>query len=248
MSQIDRLSALISRFELQVVASDPGDANLLLCGLNEQLMPSQLVFSANSVCKPCKEVNTEFAASVQWGGASNPLLAAMPQQINLKLDDDREMSLLAQLLIAESRNPRCGSGAVLSKLGEVLMVRLLRIQLSSGLANTGLLGGLADDRLARAIVAVHEEPGRHWSNAELADTAGLSMSRFVELFGQKTGQTPMSYLRHWRMLLARQDVERGERIQRVAHRYGYASGEALTRAFRREHQLKPTDIRRQAMG
>ena len=53
----------------------------------------------------------------------------------------------------------------------------------------------------------------------------------------------MSYLRRWRMVLARQDVERGERVQTVAARYGYASSEALGRAFKRLHGGTPTAFR-----
>lgn len=245
MPQFDRLSALISRFELSVAVASCSSANLLLFAERDGRTPSRLVFSAAPIdrCDCAADEVLSFAATAQWGGASNPLLSALPQQIELSLHDDREMSLLAQLLTAESDNPRCGSGAVMSKLGEVLLVRLLRIQLGQGSASTGLLGGLSDDRLARSIVAVHEQPGRPWSNADLADIAGLSMSRFVELFGEKTGQTPMSYVRHWRMLLARQDVERGDRIQLVARRYGYASGEALARAFKKEHNVNPSRLR-----
>ena len=90
---------------------------------------------------------------------------------------------------------------------------------------------------------MHEDPGHLWNNHDLAATAGLSLSRFVEVFRKTVGQTPMSYVRHWRMVLARQDIQRGDRIQAVAKRYGYASSEALGRAFRREYDTKPTSLR-----
>ncbi|MEM7361354.1 MAG: AraC family transcriptional regulator [Pseudomonadota bacterium] len=96
---------------------------------------------------------------------------------------------------------------------------------------------------SRAIIALHEHPDHHWNNNELAEVAGLSVSRFVELFGQTVGQTPMSYVRHWRMILARQDVERGERVQVVADRYGYTSSEALGRAFKKEHGVSPRQLK-----
>jgi AraC-like DNA-binding protein len=69
--------------------------------------------------------------------------------------------------------------------------------------------------------------------------AGLSNSRFSQLFNQQVGQTAQSYLRHWRMILASQDIERGDRIQTIASRYGYGSSEALGRAFQRQFGTNP---------
>jgi AraC-like DNA-binding protein len=254
----DRLSAIISRFEMRVAPCEPSAANLLLFAHTETGQPTRLVFSPGNErhadlqssasgthsAAPCEFEIRSFTAAVAWGGSTNPLLAALPHTIDLPIDKDPDMTSLAHLLTAESKKPRCGSETVLSKLAEVLMVKLLRYQLEHGQTSTGLLGGLADKRLARAIIALHEHPGYHWNNNELAQVAGLSVSRFVELFGQTVGQTPMSYLRHWRMILARQDVERGDRIQLVADRYGYASSEALGRAFRKAHKINPTGLRR----
>ena len=45
------------------------------------------------------------------------------------------------------------------------------------------------------------------------------------------------------MILARQDVEKGDRIQAVASRYGYGSSEALGRAFRRQFGKNPISMR-----
>ncbi len=244
--RLDRLSALIACFELSVVPTDPARANLLLYLDTATGQPARLIFApGGQAChgeQPGQSLS--FAARATWGGTSNPLLSALPATIELALAADLEMLPLAQLLTAEHRNQRCGADTVLSRLGEVLMVRLLRNQLERGVASPGLLGGLADKRLSRAIIAVHEDPGKAWRNSDLARIAGLSVSRFVELFGSIVGETPMSYVRRWRMVLARQDVERGERIQTVARRYGYASGEALGRAFRREHHIHPTALRK----
>ena len=147
------------------------------------------------------------------------------------------------LILAEEDARRCGSGTVLDRLGEVLMVRLLRHQIEHGSTDAGLLGGLADRRLSRAIVAIHEDPGRGWKSEDLAAIAGLSLSRFAELFASVVGVTPMAYLRRWRMVLARQDIERGDRIQSVARRYGYGSSEALNRSFRRQFGDSPMHFR-----
>ncbi len=48
------------------------------------------------------------------------------------------------------------------------------------------------------------------------------------------------------MTLARQDIQRGERVQAVARRYGYGSPEALSRAFSRQFDINPLALRREA--
>lgn len=79
---------------------------------------------------------------------------------------------------------------------------------------------------------------------DLAKIAGLSRSRFAEVFSKAVGETPLAYVRSWRLVLARHDIERGDRIQAVAGRYGYASGEALNRAIRQRFGMSPTALRK----
>ena len=68
--------------------------------------------------------------------------------------------MLARLLKTEAEAQRCGVSGVLNRLGEVLMIRILRQQLERGATAPGLLNGLADSRLSRAIVSMHETPGK----------------------------------------------------------------------------------------
>ena len=107
----------------------------------------------------------------------------------------------------------------------------------------GMLGGLAEPRLARAIVAMHDQPGAVWSNDDLAARAGMSRSRFIARFREAVGTSPQAYLRQWRLALAQQDVARGDRIDAIARRYGYGSPEALTHMFRRETGHAPITLR-----
>ena len=183
------------------------------------------------------------ACSIDWGGAANPLMAALPAIVSLPIRDVETRALL-DVFLAEAGARRCGSDKVLERLAEVLVIRLMRQQIEQGAAEPGVLAGLADTRLSRAISALHENPGRAWSNADLAAVAGMSLSRFADTFRAVVGEAPQSYLRRWRMTLARQDMDRGARVQAVARRYGYASSEALSRAFHRQFGVNPTDLRR----
>lgn len=52
----------------------------------------------------------------------------------------------------------------------------------SDMIEGGVLAGLADPRLAKALAAMHETPRRSCSLEDLAEIAGVSRSRFAAHF------------------------------------------------------------------
>ncbi len=247
MPSFDRLSSLMARFELRVLPVTSNDAHLFVFAHINSAEPSRVVLSrrGGENLQDTAVETAMFRAQVAWGGDTNPLLQGLPDILELKLEDHSEIAAITSLLKTENNNKRCGSESVLCRLCEILIVRLMRAQLEQGNVEAGLFGGLADPRLGRAIVAMHEDPGKKWKNDDLARIAGLSLSRFAELFSKMVGETPFGYLRRWRLVLARQDITQGARIQEIASRYGYRSGEALSRAFRKQFGEAPTSVRKQ---
>lgn len=239
MSRLDRLSALMARFELNVSPCPPEQANFCILGTDGT--PTCLTMTA----KPLHSQTALAHARVSWGGDDNPLLTALPGEIRHDLSDDPDMQTIARLFVSEMQAARCGVASVLNRLGEVLIVRLMRAQIEQGGVRVGILAALADPRLSRAVVAIHDRPGHPWRLDDLALEAGLSTSRFSHLFRTRVGQTPLSYLRYWRLVLAKQDIERGDRIARVAARYAYGSPEALSRAFSSQFGRAPRSVRAQ---
>ncbi len=240
----DRLSALISRFDLRVVRVPLGEGNMAVFACADSNAPIRVEMRMRGGIPTAGPGERPLVAcAIDWGGGANPLMAALPAVVSLPVHNAETRALLDVFLVeAEAR--RCGSDKVLERLAEILVIRLMRQQIEIGAAEPGVLAGLADPRLSRAVVAIHEDPGRNWSNADLAIAAGMSLSRFADAFRAVLGETPQGYLRRWRMTLARQDMDRGARVQTVARRYGYASSEALARAFHRQFGVNPTDMRR----
>jgi transcriptional regulator GlxA family with amidase domain len=70
----------------------------------------------------------------------------------------------------------------------------VRHVVESGTVATGVLAGLADPRLAKALTAMHEAPEKSWTLDDLAGIAGMSRTRFAEQFRTRIGQTPIDYL------------------------------------------------------
>lgn len=238
---MDRLTTLMERFQLSVSPAAVDVANLVTLG--EAGRPTCLKFYPHGGPILMGSKETLLSARVEWAAGHNPLMAALPQMVHFDLTASGDTRELVQLMLVESQGRRCGAQSVINRLGEVLMVRLLRGQIERGATEPGLLAGLADPRLSRAIVAMHDYPGKLWSNADLAVEAGLSLSRFSELFAAEVGETPMGYLRRWRLTLAHQDLTRGDRVEAVARRYAYASPEGFTRAFRKAYGMAPVTLR-----
>ncbi|MCT8159865.1 AraC family transcriptional regulator [Pseudoruegeria sp. SHC-113] len=244
MAGYDRLSALMQYFQMEVAPCAPQEADLLIFGAPGAAC--EVVFASGGTAasgSPCAVEEAMFAARVGWGGAVNPLLQALPAQVRYRLKEDAEAQALVSVLMAENRAQRCGADSVLSRLCEILLVRLLRHQIAEGSTAPGLLAGLSDPRLSRAIVAMHDQPARQWRTEDLAREAGLSLSRFSELFAARVGETPMAYLRRWRLTIAQRDLARGDRVEAVARRYGYGSPEGFTRAYKRAHGAPPMAAR-----
>ena len=242
MPQFDRLTTLMDRFSLSVRPAPLNEATLVVTSTPDGT-PQKMRFRTTETGFDTPTDDVLFAAVVDWGGMSNPFIAALPDVVEFDLSNDSESISLITLMQSELLRQRCGAGSVVSRLCEVLIVRMLRAQIEAGSTKPGLLAGLSDPRLSRAIVAIHDLPGRTWRNEELAEIAGLSLSRFAEMFLAMVGVPPATYLRRWRLTLARQDVAKGDRIDAIARRYGYRSSEGFARAFKKHFGENPITLR-----
>lgn len=148
---------------------------------------------------------------------------------------------LLALIREESTSPRAGQALVLERLLEVLLVEAIRrAPANEGAAQPGLLAGLADPQLARALRALHADPRRPWTVERAARLAGLSRSVFAERFATVVGLSPMDYLLRLRMALAKDRLRFGRApIAEVAAACGYRSVSAFSTAFRRIVGIAP---------
>lgn len=176
------------------------------------------------------------------GGASHPLARALPSMMVLPLSAVSGLEQSLALLFAETEQVRCGHRLLADRLFEVVLLQLFRWLIDHpGHAElpSGLLTGLADPRLARALVAVHEQPGQSWSLERMAQQAGMSRSAFAACFRTVVGQTPADYLTHWRLAIAQSQLREGRSVKAIALSLGYANATALSRVFTQKLGLSP---------
>lgn len=168
------------------------------------------------------------------GGATHPLVRTLPSVIVIPLDEVATLGPALDLLFAEVDNVRCGRPLLADRMFEVVLIQLLRWMLdhSGRLAlPPGLLPGLADERLAPALVAIHEAPGDPWTLDALARTAALSRSAFAARFKEVLGRSPGDYVTEWRLTVAQEQLRAGRSVSSVAAELGYASASAFSRVF-----------------
>jgi len=174
----------------------------------------------------------------QFGAPDAGLIVSLlPQFIHVR--GASRLTTLVQLVMEECRAQRPARQIVLARLLELLLIDALR-SLADDRGCPGVMRGLADDRLAAAIRAIHQHPAHTWTVVELAKCAALSRSAFFVRFRAALGLSPMEYLLNWRMALAK-DLLRSAHLSvaEVAEQVGYRSASAFSVAFTRYAGLSP---------
>lgn len=152
------------------------------------------------------------------------------------------------LMNNEIERDMLGSDIVSDRLADVLLVEAIRAYASRvGIADIGWLGALSDPRIGRALRALHDQVAQPWTVAQLASVAGMSRAGFSAEFTRRVGQPPLTYLRTWRLTLARAALLRGEAtVASIASSVGYSSQSAFGHAYRRAFGATPKTGARRA--
>ncbi|KWI50574.1 AraC family transcriptional regulator [Burkholderia pseudomultivorans] len=202
------------------------------CATTEPGAGEALIFSA------CMELDL---------GGMQPLVGTMPEfmHVGTLLARYPEIRPMLDAMEREACSERAGFAGILARLADVVAAFIVRGWVECGCGDaTGWVQALREPKLGRAIVALHRDPGRNWSVAELAAEAGVSRSVFAERFLAATGMAPVRYLTELRMRLAAQWITRDrEAIETVAYRLGYGSLAAFSRAFKRVVGRPPGAVR-----
>ena len=178
------------------------------------------------------------------------LLGRLPPVIHLRDSGDQaawRWSL--DRLREEVRDERPGASLVAHHLAHMMLVQALRLYLSEQPGDrVGWFFALADPGLAAAISAMHADPARRWTLAGLAALAGMSRSVFAARFRDKVGETPVTYLTRWRMMLAAERLATTrDPLARTAQSLGYESENAFSTAFKRVMGSSPRRYAREAI-
>jgi AraC-like DNA-binding protein len=153
----------------------------------------------------------------------------------------RAFATILTLLDREVGCPGIGNEIVATRLADVLMVEAMRAYTSDPeAAKIGWLSALADPRIGRAMQLIHGDIAQRWTLMRLAHEAGMSRAAFAATFTRQVGQSPLAYVRAWRLTIARAALaEDRSDVATVAAKVGYTSQSAFGHAFRRAFGVSP---------
>nr|WP_246107787.1 AraC family transcriptional regulator [Saccharothrix saharensis] len=177
------------------------------------------------------------------GGAATRLLNSLPAAVVVPCDDEHCPTL--DVLAAEVAKDQAGQDIVLERLLELLLVYALREWFDRPEANTpAWYRALGDDVVGPALRAIHDEPERAWTVADLAARAGVSRAAMARRFTALVGVPPLTYLTQWRMDVAADMLRQPDAtVGSVARAVGYADGFTFSTAFKRVRGVRPSDHR-----
>ena len=186
------------------------------------------------------------------GGSRCPitsLWAGEPEVIHLDSQAVARVSALrplTSLIVSELRTPEAGLEPMTAGLFDALLVAILR-GTTRAREGSSWLRGLDDPLAAPALQAIHGAPAEAWTLERLAKVSGASRSLFARRFAECVGESPMAYVRRWRMSLAARLLvgDRDRPLDSVAREVGYTSQYAFSRAFKRVLGVAPGRFRRQ---
>lgn len=185
--------------------------------------------------------------------AARNLVAALPRILVIDAMHSPQvewMQSTLRLMAAESRERRPGGEAVITRLGDILVVQAIRAWMETDpAARTGWLGALMDRQIGGAIAMIHRDPAQPWTVASLAQQVAMSRSAFAARFTELVGEPVMRYVTRWRMYVAMDALrEQDTSVAEVASRLGYQSEAAFSRAFKRIISVSPGAIRRKGVA
>ena len=185
--------------------------------------------------------------------AARHLIDSLPPVIHIEASRSARADWIQstlELLAEETRNPRPGSEAVVSRLCDIVVIQAIRSWIdNNSAAQTGWLGALQDEQIGAAIGRIHSDPSHPWTVAVLADEVSMSRSAFAARFTELVGESAMRYVTRWRMHVALELLRESDRtVAVVATEVGYDSEAAFSRAFKRVMGATPRAARLQPLS
>lgn len=184
---------------------------------------------------PMNAVLTEPSTGLVCGnfGHQHPMferiVKQLPEVIIVRRASNSASARVVDLLLEESATSEGEASVLLNRLSDCLFLLMVRDHLD---VESGVFAAMSHPKLTRAMALMHGAPDDRIGLEQLAGEALMSRSAFSTLFKSVVGQSPMDYLKQWRITLAyRWLVDDGVSTYEAAIRCGYESESSFSKAF-----------------
>jgi AraC-like DNA-binding protein len=182
------------------------------------------------------------------GDLCAPLIEGLPDTVHLRPAAGSALRATMDLLAREMLRDEPGQQTLLDRLLDVALVQVLREHFTAQSSGApAWYRALADDQVGAALRALHADPTRAWTVADMAAEANLSRATFARRFTALLDLAPLSYLTDWRMALACERLrDTDDGLAAIAEAVGYTSEFSFAAAFKRRNGVAPGRWRQRA--
>ncbi len=181
-------------------------------------------------------------------GVMHPILNDLPHYIHIPNTHSMNtfwLESIMRFVSSEIISNEAGSDAIVHRLSEIIFIQVIRAFVERTGNMAGSLAAVLDPKFSRCLTKIHSSPEKTWTVETMAQEAGMSRTVFAEKFNTLVGMTPHGYLTHWRMHQARRELlETDQAMIDIAELVGYKSEAAFNRAFKRQFDITPGQIRK----
>lgn len=197
------------------------------------------------------QFTTLICGSYDFGEKQNPLLQNLPDVIHIKANAISQYAWFESLfrqIVNEAETGTAGKSLILDRLAEILFIYVLRYYVATTQSKEGLLAGLADKQISKALSAFHNDLSKAWTVETLAQEANMSRTAFSNYFSELVKATPMQYVMQWRMQCAYNSlVSSKDSILTIALAHGYQTEASFSKAFKKQFNISPGKARREKL-
>lgn len=183
--------------------------------------------------------------------ANNFLFDMLPDYLVIKSKEapwKNHVKPILDVLILESVSERPGVQETLNRLSETIFMIIIREYIQDESNYSSFAEALRDPRIYKVLESIHNDPSEDWTLDSLAEIATMSRSAFTSRFKSLLGETPINYIKQWRMKAAYQWFRDDNiTVAEAADRTGYLTEAAFSKAFKRELGISPGKVRAGAM-
>lgn len=215
-------------------------------------LPSEDVEINQAESQPMPAVLTESSTGLVCGhfGHQHPMferiVKQLPKVIIVRRASNSSSARIIDLLLEESAASGDETSVLLNRLSDCLFLLMVRDHID---VESGVFAAMSHPRLKNALALIHGAPDQKIGLEQLASEALMSRSAFSTLFKSVVGQSPMDYLKQWRITLAyRWLVDDGVTTYEAAVRCGYESESSFSKAFTSVMGFGPGKARAQLKG
>lgn len=231
-----------------------GDLVIFPNGIDHQIMSDR-----KAVCYPGKEVVTsilndynpfvegEVNTNLVCGhyeldrDVSHFILDDLPECIIIKSEEYGRFDMInaiLDLMIEEVSEKKLGHEVVILRFAEILFISILRHHyLKQSRASVNLF---KDRAIYRAVNYIHNNIQEGLTIEKLCLHSGISRTLFIERFKNSVGNTPLGYIKSWRMTKAKQLLKYSDfTLNDISDQVGYGSASAFNRVFKQTFNISP---------